>query len=42
MAACWKNLGTYDPRVQETDARAILKSERVDYWLGVGAQPSET
>jgi small subunit ribosomal protein S16 len=27
--------------VQDTDARAILKADRVDYWLGVGAQPSE-
>ena len=36
-----EELGTYDPRVPETDARAILKAERVDYWLGVGAQPSE-
>jgi small subunit ribosomal protein S16 len=36
-----EELGTYDPRVPETDARALLKSERIDYWLGVGAQPSE-
>jgi small subunit ribosomal protein S16 len=36
-----EELGTYDPRVHETDARAILKKDRVDYWLGVGAQPSE-
>ena len=36
-----EELGTYDPRVPETDARALLKAERVDYWLGVGAQPSE-
>ncbi len=36
-----EELGTYDPRVPETDARAILKSERVDYWLGVGALPSD-
>jgi small subunit ribosomal protein S16 len=35
-----EELGTYDPRVHETDARAILKADRVDYWLGVGAQPS--
>ena len=35
-----EELGTYDPRVQETDARAILNAERVDYWIGVGAQPS--
>lgn len=26
--------------VPETDARAILKGERISYWLGVGAQPS--
>jgi small subunit ribosomal protein S16 len=36
-----EELGTYDPRVLETDARAILKADRVDYWLGVGAKPSE-
>ena len=36
-----EELGTYDPRVPETDARAILKAERVDYWIGVGAQPSD-
>jgi small subunit ribosomal protein S16 len=36
-----EELGYYDPLVKETDARAILKSERIDYWLGVGAQPSD-
>jgi small subunit ribosomal protein S16 len=36
-----EELGTYDPRVPDTDARAILKGERIDYWLSVGAQPSE-
>ena len=36
-----EELGTYDPHVRETDARAILKNDRVDYWLGVGAQPSD-
>ena len=36
-----EELGTYDPRVPETDARAILNVERIDYWLSVGAQPSE-
>jgi small subunit ribosomal protein S16 len=36
-----EELGTYDPRVPETDARALLKAERVDYWLSVGAQPSD-
>ncbi len=36
-----EELGFYDPMVKETDARAILNGERVDYWLGVGAQPSD-
>lgn len=36
-----EELGTYDPMVPNTDARAILRRERIDYWLGVGAQPSE-
>ncbi len=36
-----EELGTYDPMVTEVDARALLKAERVDYWLGVGAQPSD-
>jgi small subunit ribosomal protein S16 len=36
-----EELGYYDPMVPETDARAILNRERVDYWLGVGAQPTE-
>jgi len=36
-----EELGTYDPLVKDTDARARLKAERIDYWLGVGALPSE-
>ncbi len=36
-----EELGHYDPMVPDTDARAILKGERIDYWLGVGAQPSD-
>ncbi|MFO1064811.1 MAG: 30S ribosomal protein S16 [Pirellulales bacterium] len=36
-----EELGYYDPMVRETDARAILKGERIDYWLSVGAQPSD-
>ncbi len=35
-----EELGTYDPWVPETDARAVLNGERINYWLGVGAQPS--
>ncbi len=36
-----EELGHYDPMVADTNARAILKSDRIDYWLSVGAQPSE-
>ena len=36
-----EELGYYDPSVQETDARTVLNAERIDYWLSVGAQPSE-
>lgn len=36
-----EELGTYDPHVAETDARTIFKVDRVAYWLGVGAEPSE-
>jgi small subunit ribosomal protein S16 len=33
-------VGTYDPLRDPAEIR--LKEERVKYWLGVGAQPSET
>lgn len=36
-----EELGTYDPTVPETDARAVLNGERIEYWLSVGAKPSE-
>ncbi len=36
-----EELGTYDPMVPETDARARLDGERINYWLSVGAQPSD-
>jgi small subunit ribosomal protein S16 len=36
-----EELGTYDPMIPETDARAVFDGERVQYWLSVGAQPSE-
>ena len=36
-----EELGTYDPMVPETDARAILNKDRIQYWLSVGASPSE-
>ncbi len=36
-----EELGTYDPMIPETDARATINGERVNYWLSVGAQPSD-
>lgn len=36
-----EELGTYNPMVTDPDARAVFKKDRLDYWLGVGAQPSE-
>jgi len=36
-----EEVGYYDPMVPETDARAVLNGERIDYWVGVGAQPSD-
>lgn len=36
-----EELGYYDPMCPETDARVQLKSDRVDHWISVGAQPSE-
>ena len=36
-----EELGTYDPMVRETDARAILNGDRIAYWVSQGAQPTE-
>jgi small subunit ribosomal protein S16 len=36
-----EELGTYDPHVKATDDRVTLKADRIKYWVGVGAQPSE-
>lgn len=36
-----EELGTYDPMVRETDARAVFNEPRMQYWLSVGAQPSD-
>lgn len=33
-------IGTYDPLREPADVR--FKEDRVKYWLGVGAQPTET
>jgi small subunit ribosomal protein S16 len=36
-----ESLGTYDPHIDDTDARVTFNAERLQYWLGVGAKPSE-
>jgi small subunit ribosomal protein S16 len=36
-----EELGSYDPMVKETDARALLKAERINFWISKGALPSE-
>ena len=33
-------IGTYDPRTEKDPV--TLKAERIPYWLGQGAQPSDT
>ena len=36
-----EELGSYDPMVKETDARALLKAERINFWISKGALPSD-
>ncbi|MGB1007489.1 MAG: 30S ribosomal protein S16 [Thalassobaculaceae bacterium] len=37
-----ERLGTYNPMLpRDHDDRLVLKSERVNYWLGQGAQPTD-
>jgi small subunit ribosomal protein S16 len=35
-------LGTYDPVSAQPEQQVKLDRERIEYWLGVGAQPSDT
>lgn len=36
-----EEVGYYDPMVRDKSQRVSLKMDRVDHWMGVGAQPSE-
>jgi len=36
-----ERLGFFNPVARGNDKRLELKSERIDYWLSQGAQPSE-
>ena len=35
-------LGWYDPNAKENDQSVSLNRERIEHWLSVGAQPSDT
>ena len=37
-----EELGWYDPLAKTPDQQVSLKRERIEYWLGQGAQPSDT
>lgn len=35
-------LGSYNPRALKAKEKVVIQKERYDYWIGVGARPSET
>ena len=35
-----EEVGTYDPMIPDVDKSVTMKSDRIDYWLSVGAQPT--
>ena len=37
-----EELGWYDPNAKEPENQVSLKRERIEHWLDVGAQPSDT
>ena len=37
-----EELGYYDPLNADQSKQVVLRSERIQYWLSVGAQPSDT
>ncbi len=37
-----EQLGTYDPMEKDEEKKVVLKRDRIEYWLSVGAQPTET
>jgi small subunit ribosomal protein S16 len=37
-----EEVGYYDPEAKSPDQQVTLKRERIEYWLGQGAQPSDT
>ncbi len=37
-----EELGSYDPLARDEEKQITLKQDRIEYWLSVGAQPSDT
>jgi small subunit ribosomal protein S16 len=37
-----EQLGWYDPQAKQADKQISLNRERIEYWLTVGATPSDT
>ena len=37
-----EQLGTYDTMEKDEEKKVVLKRDRIEYWLSVGAQPTET
>ena len=37
-----EELGWYDPNAKDQAKEISFNRERIEYWLGVGAQPSDT
>jgi small subunit ribosomal protein S16 len=37
-----EKVGVYDPKNKDASKQETLNLERVEYWIGVGAKPSET
>jgi small subunit ribosomal protein S16 len=37
-----EELGSYDPVAPDPDKQIRLNRERIEYWLSVGAQPTDT
>ena len=37
-----EELGWYDPNAKDHDKQISINRDRIEYWLGVGAQPSDT
>ncbi|MFQ5490849.1 MAG: 30S ribosomal protein S16 [Phycisphaerae bacterium] len=37
-----EELGHFDPVEPDEGKQIVVKQDRIDYWLGVGAQPTDT